>query len=48
MKLLNVIGQGTFGTVHRALWKGMFVAAKVVPVSVSDQDKVLHEVGLCQ
>ena len=44
MKLLDIMGQGTFGTVHRALWKGMFVAAKVVPLS---EDKILHEVRLC-
>lgn len=31
LKLLNVIGQGGFGTVYRAVWQGVVVAAKIIP-----------------
>ncbi len=29
---MQVIGQGSFGVVHRAIWRGMVVAAKVIPM----------------
>ena len=29
--LLDAIGSGAFGTVHRACWRGTIVAAKVIP-----------------
>ena len=32
LTLLNVIGSGTFGTVHRACWRGTIAAAKVIPL----------------
>lgn len=45
VKLLSVIGQGSFGTVHRALWRGILVAAKVIPTSVTNnKDKAKKEV----
>jgi len=49
LKLLSIIGQGSFGTVHRALWRGMMVAAKVIPVSLMDgKEKATKEVELCE
>lgn len=49
VKLLSIIGQGSFGTVHRALWRGMMVAAKVIPVSLVDgKERAAKEVELCQ
>ena len=30
LQLLDIIGQGGYGTVFRAVWKGTIVAAKVL------------------
>ena len=30
LQLMQTIGQGSFGTVHKALWRGVIVAAKVI------------------
>ena len=30
MRLLSTVGQGSFGTVYKAIWRGSLVAAKVV------------------
>ena len=45
--LLAIIGQGSFGTVHRAMWRGLLVAAKVIPMT-EDKSKVQKEIELCQ
>ena len=31
MHLLEVVGEGAFGVVYKACWRGCVVAAKVVP-----------------
>ena len=31
--LMSVIGSGAFGQVHKAIWKGSVVAAKIVVLS---------------
>ena len=31
VRLLEEIGRGSFGVVHRAVWRGTIVAAKVLP-----------------
>ena len=31
LRLLEVVGEGAFGIVHKACWRGCIVAAKVVP-----------------
>lgn len=46
MTLLEVIGQGSFGVVHRAIWRGVVVAAKVIPLaSCSDANLAMKELG---
>lgn len=32
LKLFEIIGEGAFGTVHKASWRGCLVAAKVIPI----------------
>ena len=36
LKLLEMIGQGSYGTVHRASWQGSLVAAKAIPLTPRD------------
>ena len=43
LKLLEVLGIGAFGVVHRAVWRGMVVAAKVMRMA-SPSEKVTREV----
>ncbi len=31
LRLLEEIGRGSFGVVHRAIWRGTSVAAKILP-----------------
>ena len=35
LKLLNVLGQGSFGTAHLASWRSSLVAAKAIPLIYS-------------
>ena len=44
--LLNVIGQGSFGTVHAASWRGSLVAAKVIPVQISEATSIAGEIDI--
>ena len=34
--LLEVIGQGSFETVHLAAWQGILIAAKIIPMQFSE------------
>ncbi len=36
LKLLEVIGKGSFGTVYKAAWHGTMIAAKVVSTEAGD------------
>ena len=47
-KLLQLIGRGTFGGVYRAAWRGLLVAAKVIPMSQSDKGVVMKEIETVQ
>ncbi len=31
MRILEELGRGSFGVVHRAIWRGTLVAAKILP-----------------
>lgn len=48
LKLIEVIGQGSFGGVHMASWRKSLVAAKVITVSTSGlkHSKVQQEIGI--
>ena len=35
LNLLELIGQGTYGRVHKAVWRGSIVAAKELPLGSS-------------
>lgn len=45
---MSIIGQGSFGTVYRAVWRGSLVATKVINVQGEDITHVLHEVERCR
>ena len=44
--LLDEIGRGSFGMVHRGIWKGTLVAAKVVPCHVGDSCLNSREISI--
>ena len=48
LTLIKVIGQGSFGVVHLASWRGSLVAAKVIPVSQAElqKDVVRREIDI--
>ena len=47
VRMLDEIGQGSFGTVHKAVWRGCLVAAKVIQVG-QESKKFMDEVEKCQ
>ena len=48
LTLIKVIGQGTYGVVHVASWRGSLVAAKVIPISQTElkNDIVRREIDI--
>ena len=46
LKLLEVIGQGSFGTVYSAAWRGSVIAAKVIPVHMAEAASVAREIEI--
>ncbi len=50
IRLLDVIGKGSFGVVHRAIWRGSLVAAKVLPMGGvrSEVEAMIREVDACR
>ena len=48
--LAEQVGQGTFGTVYKALWRGCIVAAKVIslPTSAPCMDRIEEEIKACR
>ena len=43
LRLVETIGQGSFGIVHKAVWCGSF-AAKVISLPSADRDAVMKEI----
>lgn len=48
LKLIEVVGEGTFGVVHKAVWRGTVVAAKVVNVPHGSTECVMKELEMCR
>lgn len=48
LKLIEVIGRGSFGIVHMASWRGSLVAAKVIGMSPMDVGKIEREIGILE
>ena len=48
LTLLDVIGHGSFGTVYSASWQGSVIAAKVIPVYMSQTAAVTREIEILQ
>ena len=48
MKVVEVVGEGTFGVVHKAIWRGTVVAAKVISVPCGSEDGVIKEIEMCR
>ena len=47
-KLEAVVGEGTFGTVYRAIWRGTVVAAKVITIPAGSESTVQQEIAMCK
>ena len=47
VRLINVIGQGSFGTVYRAVWRGSLVATKVIQMG-EESRHIVGEVEKCR
>ena len=48
MKLLEVVGGGTFGVVYKAVWRGTIVAAKHINVPTGSESGVMKEIEMCR
>ena len=48
LKLIEVVGEGTFGIVHKAIWRGTIVAAKLINVPSGSEASVKKEIELCR
>ena len=47
VRLISIIGHGSFGTVYKAVWRGTVVASKVLQIGPEDK-RVLFEVEKCR
>ena len=48
LRLVEVIGQGSIGVVHKAVWHGCVVAAKVMSLPSTSTDQVMKEIEIIQ
>ncbi len=44
--MCEYIGQGSFGRVYSASWRGLVIAAKVIPVQFSESIAVKGEIEI--
>lgn len=43
-----MIGQGTFGIVHKAVWRGSVVAAKLINIPAGSESDINQEIEMCR
>lgn len=48
LRLISIIGQGSFGIVHKAMWRGSLVAAKVIQIPEGRTRAVTREIDTCK
>ena len=49
LRLLEIIGRGTYGVVHKAVWRGSIVAAKQITTPFSGiEDGIIKEIKAFQ
>ena len=48
LRLISIIGQGNFGIVHKAIWRGSLVAAKVIQIPEGGTLAVNREIETCK
>lgn len=48
LKVMDVIGEGTFGVVHKAIWRGTVVAAKLINLPSGSEADVNQEIEMCR
>ena len=46
VQLLEVIGHGMYGQVHKTIWRGTMVAAKVIPAPSVNQKIIDNELSV--
>lgn len=44
IRLMDVIGRGTYGVVHMAVWRGCVVAAKVIATPATATEQAMKEI----
>ena len=44
---MEVVGEGNFGVVHKAVWRGTIVAAKILNIYCGSE-AVLKEIEMCR
>lgn len=43
-----LLGEGTFGVVHKAIWRGTVVAAKLINLPSGSEADVNQEIEMCR
>ena len=43
-----MVGEGTFGVVHNAVWRGTVVVAKIISVPSGRVSSVMKEIETCR
>lgn len=45
---MEIIGEGTFGVVYKAAWRGCVVAAKVITIPSGSEAGIMKEIDMCR